>query len=81
MKEIPILTIPAGIFGRYDTGAMINLVQKTLREHKPQPSKAEVVASAFENGDKDPLHLRFQQLPSDPHHLSVLPQWDNHYRR
>jgi len=52
MKEIPILTIPAGIFGRYDTGAMINLVQKTLREHKPQPSKAEVVASAFENGDK-----------------------------
>lgn len=52
MKEIPILTIPARIFGTYDTGAMIQLIQKTLQEHKPQPTKAEVVASAFENSAK-----------------------------
>ena len=52
MKEIPILTIPAGIFGKYDTGALITLVQKTIREHQPQPTKAEVVAKAFNNSAK-----------------------------
>lgn len=52
MKEIPILTIPASIYGKYDTGALITLVQKTIREHQPQPSKAEVVARAFNNSAK-----------------------------
>ncbi|NLH63310.1 MAG: ROK family protein [Erysipelotrichaceae bacterium] len=52
MKEIPILTIPAAIFGKYDTGAMIALIQKTLRQKRPQPTKAEAVAKVFENSAK-----------------------------
>lgn len=52
MKEIPILTIPAGIFGKYDTGALISLVQKTLAEHQPKKTKAEEIAKVFDNSAK-----------------------------
>jgi|LAHS01.1.fsa_nt_gb cellobiose-specific phosphotransferase system component IIB len=52
MKEIPIQTIPAGIFGKYDTGALISLVQKVLKAHQPPVSKAEKIAKVFDNSAK-----------------------------
>lgn len=52
MKEIPIFTIPASIYGKYDTGKLIRLVEKTLKEHKPQPTKREVVSAKIDNTAK-----------------------------
>lgn len=52
MKEIPLITIPTAIFGKYDTASMIDLIQKTLKEKPKEKTKAEVVAKVFKNENK-----------------------------
>lgn len=52
MSEIPIMAIPAHIFGAYDAGAMIELIKEKLAEQKPARTKTEIVAEKFDNTAK-----------------------------
>lgn len=52
MDGIPVAVIPASIFGTYDTGAVLQLVQQMLEERKPEETAAEKVSKAFENVHK-----------------------------
>lgn len=49
MANKPVMTIPAAIYGKYDTGALIELVKKIIDEKKPKETAAEKVSRAFNN--------------------------------